>query len=72
MRVFLARHHEGLSAEKLLANISVSMLSELLGALRTRTGKRGVSVYATAAVRPSRRWTASPRSWLPAKPSSNR
>ncbi|GHG95629.1 hypothetical protein GCM10017674_27340 [Streptomyces gardneri] len=34
-----------------MANISVSMLSELLGVLRTRTGKRGVSAYATAAVR---------------------
>ncbi|MFJ1806411.1 MULTISPECIES: hypothetical protein [unclassified Streptomyces] len=32
-------------------NISVSMPSELLGALRTRTGKRGVSAYVTAAVR---------------------
>lgn len=32
-------------------NISVSMPSELLGALRTRTGKRGVSSYVTAAVR---------------------
>ncbi|MFD3650621.1 hypothetical protein ACFWVT_25855 [Streptomyces cyaneofuscatus] len=32
-------------------NISVSMPAELLGALRTRTGKRGVSAYVTAAVR---------------------
>lgn len=32
-------------------NISVSMPSELLSALRTRTGKRGVSAYVTAAVR---------------------
>ena len=32
-------------------NISVSMPSELLGALRTRTGKRGVSAYVAAAVR---------------------
>jgi predicted Zn-dependent peptidase len=32
-------------------NISVSMPSELLGALRSRTGKRGVSAYVTAAVR---------------------
>ncbi|MFF1453621.1 hypothetical protein ACFVYF_36595 [Streptomyces sp. NPDC058274] len=32
-------------------NISVSMPSELLGALRTRTGKRGVSAYVTEAVR---------------------
>lgn len=52
MRVFPARHHEGWSAEKVLPNISVSMPSELLGALRTRTGKRGVSAYVTAAVRP--------------------
>lgn len=32
-------------------NISVSMPAELLRALRTRTGKRGVSAYVTAAVR---------------------
>ncbi|WP_424867909.1 hypothetical protein [Streptomyces sp. SAI-229] len=32
-------------------NISVSMPSELLSALRARTGKRGVSAYVTAAVR---------------------
>jgi hypothetical protein len=32
-------------------NISVSMPSELLGALRMRTGKRGVSAYVAAAVR---------------------
>jgi hypothetical protein len=31
-------------------NISVSMPAELVGALRTRTGKRGVSAYVTAAV----------------------
>jgi hypothetical protein len=32
-------------------NICVSMPSELLGALRTRTGKRGLSAYVTATVR---------------------
>ncbi|MFC7221274.1 hypothetical protein ACFQLX_24375 [Streptomyces polyrhachis] len=32
-------------------NISVSMPSELIGALRMRTGKRGMSAYVTAAVR---------------------
>ncbi|WP_153454846.1 hypothetical protein [Streptomyces smaragdinus] len=32
-------------------NISISMPSDLVGALRTRTGKRGVSAYVTAAVR---------------------
>ncbi|MFE9890494.1 DNA-binding protein [Streptomyces scopuliridis] len=40
-----------MSAEKVLPNISVSTPSELLGALRTRSGKRGVSAYVTAAVR---------------------
>lgn len=34
-----------------LPNISVSMPAELLGAPRTRTGKRGVPAYVTAAVR---------------------
>ncbi|WP_455356704.1 hypothetical protein [Streptomyces sp. SYSU K217416] len=32
-------------------NISVSMPSDLVGALRSRTGKRGVSAYITEAVR---------------------
>lgn len=32
-------------------NISVSMPSELVDALRSRTGKRGVSAYVTEAVR---------------------
>ncbi|MFI9587497.1 hypothetical protein ACIHCQ_38080 [Streptomyces sp. NPDC052236] len=32
-------------------NISVSMPSELVDALRSRTGKRGVSAYVTDAVR---------------------